>query len=170
MAFALTAATAFVHVVVLLTAKYIVLYCFGDLNGAFMETKHRGAKLMERVWLDIDRFEPEQLLVGASKKKKAKSKSRTSSSKTVTVTAGNDNSALQKKQSVFKEPRVQLAVLTLVQILLLLSQLVLSVFVLHSWEIISVLMLSSSHVLWTLGQVRRKVLSRKTITSADQKL
>ncbi|KAF4042730.1 hypothetical protein GN244_ATG05036 [Phytophthora infestans] len=170
MAFALTAATAFVHVVVLLTAKYIVLYCFGDMNGAFMETKQRGAKLMERVWIDIDRFEPEQLLVGASKKKKAKNKSRTSSSKTVSVTAGNDKSALPKKQSVFKEPRVQLAVLTLVQILLLLSQLVLSVYVLHSWEMISVLMLSSSHVLWTLGQVRRKVLSRKTITSADQKL
>ncbi|ETO73886.1 hypothetical protein F444_10225 [Phytophthora nicotianae P1976] len=168
MAFALTAATAFVHVIVLLTAKYVVLHCFGDINGAFMKTQQRGAKLLESVWQDIDRFEPDQLSVGASKKKKSKSKSHISSMKT--ITSGNDSSALQTNRSIFKEPRVQLALLTLVQILLLLTQLVLSALVLYSWEMTSVLMLSSSHVLWTLGQVRRKVLSRCTVRSADQKL
>ncbi|KAF1776671.1 hypothetical protein GQ600_5238 [Phytophthora cactorum] len=188
MAFALTATTAFVHVIVLLTAKYVVLHCFGDMNGAFMKTQQRGAKLMEDIWLDIDRFEPEQLIVGASKKKKAKSKSRASASRT-TGDYSSAESALQNNRPVFKEPRVLLAMLTLVQMLLLGSQLLLSAFVLYSWEMIryatsyacgnhmtlilslsSVLMLSSSHVLWTLGQVRRKVLSRSTIGSAAQKL
>ncbi|KUF89797.1 hypothetical protein AM588_10002427 [Phytophthora nicotianae] len=95
-------------------------------------------------------------------KKKSKSKSHISSMKT--ITSGNDSSALQTNRSIFKEPRVQLALLTLVQILLLLTQLVLSALVLYSWE------MTSSHVLWTLGQVRRKVLSRCTVRSADQKL
>ncbi|KAG7390956.1 hypothetical protein PHYPSEUDO_006091 [Phytophthora pseudosyringae] len=171
-AFALTAATAFVHVVVLLTAKYVVLCCFSsDTNGAFVRTQQRGAKLMEDIWQDIDRFEPKQLLLGTSKKKKTKSKFRAGSSKTViSCSDGSADPALQKKQSVFKEPSVQLAILTLFQMLLLVSQLVLSAFVIYSWEMISALMLSSSHVLWTLGQVRRKVLSRRTIGSAGQRL
>jgi hypothetical protein len=67
MAFALTAATAFVHVVVLLSAKYVVLHCFAsDTNGAFASTRQRGAKLMEYIWQGIDRFEPEHLLLGLS--------------------------------------------------------------------------------------------------------
>ncbi|KAG6611800.1 putative Fluconazole resistance protein 1 [Phytophthora cinnamomi] len=169
MAFALTAATAFIHVIVLLSAKYTVLHCFGtDTNGAFVKIQQRGAKLMEKIWQDIDRFEPEQLLLRTSKKKKAKNKSRGSSSKGVNASSdGIVDPAVQFKQSVFREPRVQLAILTLVQVLLLLSQLALSTFVLYSWEMMSALMLSSSHVLWKLGRVRRKVLSRSEVRSTD---
>ncbi|EGZ17157.1 hypothetical protein PHYSODRAFT_285884 [Phytophthora sojae] len=68
MAFALTAATAFVHVLELLSAKYVVLHCFGtDTNGSFNKQQRRGAKLMEGIWQDIDQFEPEQLLLGTTK-------------------------------------------------------------------------------------------------------
>ncbi|POM63755.1 putative Fluconazole resistance protein 1 [Phytophthora palmivora] len=174
MALVLTAATAFVHVVVLLTAEYAVLHCFTSDNGAFSKTQQRGANLMESIRQDMDRFQPEQLLVGlpgSSKKKKGKSKSRTSPSQTVrTDSECKLDPTASTRSSVFKEPRVQFALLTLIQILLLVSQLVLSAFVLYSWEMMSALMFSSSHVLWTLGQVRRKVLSRSTITSAGQKL
>ncbi|GMF09192.1 unnamed protein product [Phytophthora lilii] len=70
MAYGLTAATAFVHVLVLLTTEYAVGHCFdSDANGTFAAAQQRGAALMERIWQDIDQFEPEQLLlgVGASK-------------------------------------------------------------------------------------------------------
>ncbi|KAL4105599.1 hypothetical protein PRIC1_003659 [Phytophthora ramorum] len=170
-AFVLTAATVFVHTVVLLSVKYVVLHCFNsDTNGAFRKTRQRGAKLMQGILEDIDRDQLLVELTGTSKKKKTKSKARASPSKASSTDDGNSESSLQPRHSVLKEPRVQLAILTLVQALLLLFQLLLSTFVLFSWEMMSALMLSSSHVLWTLGQVRRKVLSCSTITSADQKL
>ncbi|KAE8998635.1 hypothetical protein PR003_g19226 [Phytophthora rubi] len=172
MAFALTAATAFVHVVVLLSAKYVVLYCFvSDSNGAFIKMQQRGAKLMESIWQDIDQFEPEQLLLGTSKKKKAKSKSRGSSLKDVNSDSGGSlDPALQINHSAFREPKVQLAILTLLQMVLLLLQLTLSAFVLYSWEMMSALMLSSSQILWKLGRVRRKVLPRSKIRPTDVEL
>ncbi|KAF1776667.1 hypothetical protein GQ600_17394 [Phytophthora cactorum] len=163
MAFALTATTAFVHVIVLLTAKYVVLHCFGDMNGAFMKTQQRGAKLMEDIWLDIDRFEPEQLIVGASKKKKAKSKSRASASRT-TGDYSSAESALQNNRPVFKRAAGAACNVDIganaASGFATLALCVRPVFVGND----------KLHVLWTLGQVRRKVLSRSTIGSAAQKL
>ncbi|KAL3668873.1 hypothetical protein V7S43_006165 [Phytophthora oleae] len=132
-AFVLTAATAFVHVAVLLTAKYVVVHCFeADTNNAFARTQKRGAKLLENIWQDIDHFEPEHLLLGGSKKKKTKNKSRAKAPSSSNET-GVDPS-LPASLSVFKEPSVQLALLTVLQMLLLLSQLLLTTFVLYSWE------------------------------------
>ncbi|KAG7397032.1 hypothetical protein PHYBOEH_001310 [Phytophthora boehmeriae] len=171
-AFVLTAATTFVHVLALLFAEYIALHCFtADTNGRFAKAKKRGAKLMEDLWQSIDRFEPEQLLSGPgglSKRKKSKNKSR--GNKGANMLLQQENFKVVDKQSVFREPQVQFALLTLFQTLLLLSQVLLSAFVLYSWEMMSVIILSSSHVLLTLGRVRRKLLARCSVSSGDLEL
>ncbi|CAH0482681.1 unnamed protein product [Peronospora belbahrii] len=172
-AFILTTLSAFVHTVILLTAKHIVLSGFSlDTNGKFARTQQRGAKLLERLWHDIDCSESEELVAGFIGTSKAKRKTRASTMKTTNACSndGLDLTLQTQQQSPYNEPRVQLAILMLIQILLLLLQILLSAFVAFSWEVISVLILSSSHVLWTLGQVRRQLLSRRVIRPTDPKL
>ncbi|CAI5701811.1 unnamed protein product [Peronospora effusa] len=175
-AFTLTTMTVFVQAVVILSTKYVVLHCFdSDMSGTFVRTQQRGEKLLESLWQDIDRFEPEQLLAGfaeASNKKKVKSKALASTKETKSKICNNTSSELTQhtQQSILNEPRVQLAILVLIQMLLLMFQLLLSAFVLDSWEMISALVISSSRLLWILGQVRRKMLSRRTIRPIDSKL
>ncbi|CAI5744897.1 unnamed protein product [Peronospora destructor] len=175
-AFTLTTMTVFVQVVVILSTKYVVLHCFdSDMSGNFVRTQQRGQKLLESLWQDIDRIEPEQLLAGfaeASKKKELKSTALTSTSETKNSTCNNTSLDLTQhaQQSILNEPCVQLAILVLVQMLLVMFQLYLSAFVLSSWEMISALVISSSRLLWILGQVRRKMLFRRTIRPIDSKL
>ncbi|CEG43783.1 uncharacterized protein PHALS_14075 [Plasmopara halstedii] len=169
MAFALTATTAFVHVGVLLTAKHVILNCFGlSTSDDFTRTKERGVAIMEQLWLDVESCDSEQMLVGNSKKKKNRSKLQARFLKTDAT--DHNTSELQNKHSNINDPHVRLAMLTLVQIVLLLLQFLLSAFVLYSWEMISALMLSSSHVLWILGRVRRNLLSPRTVGSESYKL
>ncbi|RLN82925.1 hypothetical protein BBJ28_00000875 [Nothophytophthora sp. Chile5] len=170
----LTGVTAGVHTLVLLTTKYLLLHCCEtDLNGAFAKTHERGTKLMESLWLDIDRGESEPLLADViaapkvlltrsilrslthvpstnkscclcsafQKRKSQKNKSRAGALKSGNVIT-DANSALEQLESaasahrsVFSEPRVLLAIATLGQTLLLLAQLVLSAFMLYSWEL-----------------------------------
>ncbi|RQM16450.1 hypothetical protein DD237_003368 [Peronospora effusa] len=141
-AFTLTTMTVFVQAVVILSTKYVVLHCFdSDMSGTFVRTQQRGEKLLESLWQDIDRFEPEQLLAGfaeASNKKKVKSKALASTKETKSKICNNTSSELTQhtQQSILNEPRVQLAILVLIQMLLLMFQLLLSAFVLDSWEMI----------------------------------
>ncbi|RMX63901.1 hypothetical protein DD238_005361 [Peronospora effusa] len=141
-AFTLTTMTVFVQAVVILSTKYVVLHCFdSDMSGTFVRTQQRGEKLLESLWQDIDHFEPEQLLAGfaeASNKKKVKSKALASTKETKSKICNNTSSELTQhtQQSILNEPRVQLAILVLIQMLLLMFQLLLSAFVLDSWEMI----------------------------------
>ena len=169
--------TAFVQAVVILSTKYIVLHCFdSDMNGTFVRTQQRGEKLLERLWQDIDRFEPEQLLTGFTeaskvclhecfirvqtmlrcfllKKTKVKSKELVSTSESKSSICTNTSLDLTQhtQQSILNEPRVQLAILVLIQMLLVVFQLLLSAFVLNAWEMIRYItrLKSSFAVIWS---------------------
>ncbi|GAB9467575.1 hypothetical protein Gpo141_00004914, partial [Globisporangium polare] len=172
-AFAVTGLSVTTHTFVLLAAKLVAFSPSSAREAAAKWNQKRGRELVAELRHAIDLHDGDESDAEALKQKKKKAArsqaqphdAEAASQVAAATTTHSTAKPLSVMRNLLQHASVKVAMLMVGQALLLLLQAAAATHLMLSWEITSILMLSSTHVLWTVLQLHEK-LSRAMPASA----